>query len=119
MWKKLQAFPNSFEEFKINSKIKYEFIEFFEERNYNNKNPIWSNEGVKNYIRFKRLNNMKIYSFRGDYFIKNSLAEKETLTYALKILKRINLLKIKKYVIPLYEGSFVNFKNNQESIHYF
>ena len=115
--KKLQAFPkNPFEEFKIASKIKYEFIEFFAERNLNNKNPIWSNKGIKNYIRFAKLNNMKIYSFCDDYFIKNSLAEKETLTYALKILKRINLLKIKKYVIPLYGRSFVNFKNKKKII---
>jgi sugar phosphate isomerase/epimerase len=57
-----------------------------------------------------------IYSFCDNYFIKNSLAEKKTLTYTLKVLKRINLLKIKKYIIPLYGRSFVNFKNEKKII---
>ena len=115
--KKLQAFPkNPFDEFKIASKIKYNFIEFFAERNINKNNPIWSNEGIKNYIKFARLNNIKIYSFCDDYFIKNSLAEEKNLIYALRVLKRVNLLKIKKYIIPLYGRSFINSKNKKKII---
>lgn len=114
---KLQAFPkNPFEEFKIASKIKYDFIEFFAERNINKNNPIWSDEGIKNYIKLARLNNIKIYSFCDDYFIKNSLAKKKTLTYGLKVLKRIKLLKIKKYIIPLYGKSLLNSKNEKKII---
>ena len=114
---KLQAFPkNPFEEFKIASKIKYHFIEFFAEQSINKNNPIWSDEGIKKYIKFARFYNMNIYSFCDDYFIKNSLAEKKTLAYALRILKRINLLKIKKYIIPLYGKSFLNSKNQKKII---
>jgi sugar phosphate isomerase/epimerase len=115
--KKLQAFPkNPFDEFKIASNIKYDFIEFFAERNINKNNPIWSNEGIKSYIKFARLNNIKIYSFCDDYYIKNSLAEEKNLTYALRVLKRVNLLKIKKYIIPLYGRSFINSKNEKKII---
>ena len=49
--KKLQCFPKDpFKEFKIASKIQYDFIEFFAERYINKNNPIWSNEVIKKYI---------------------------------------------------------------------
>ena len=113
--KQLQSFPKDpFKEFYIARKVKYDFIEFFAERNINKDNPIWSNNGIKKYIKFARLNNIKIYSFIDEYFISHSLAEKKTLTYTLRILKRINLLKIKKYIVPLYGRSFVNSKNKKK-----
>lgn len=113
--KKLQCFPKDpFKEFNIAAKIKYDFIEFFAERNINKKNPIWSNEGIKKYAKSARLNNIKIYSFCDDYFINHSLSKKKTLIYALRILKRINILKIKKYIIPLYGRSFVNSENKKK-----
>jgi sugar phosphate isomerase/epimerase len=115
--KKLQCFPKDpFKEFSIAAKIKYDFIEFFAERKMNKDNPIWSNEGIKKYIKFARLNNIKIYSFCDDYYINHSLVEKKTLIYALRILKRINLLKIKKYIVPLYGKSFVNSKNEKRIV---
>jgi hypothetical protein len=40
--KKLQCFPEDpFREFSIAAKLKYNFIEFFAERNINKNNPIW------------------------------------------------------------------------------
>ena len=69
--KQLQSFPKDpFKEFYIARKVKYDFIEFFAERNINKDNPIWSNNGIKKYIKFARLNNIKIYSFIDEYFIK-------------------------------------------------
>jgi sugar phosphate isomerase/epimerase len=115
--KKLQSFPKDpFKEFNIAAKIKYDFIEFFAERNINKNNPIWSNEGIEKYIKFARLYNIKIYSFCDDYFINHSISKKETLIYALRILKRINKLKIKKYIIPLYGRSCVNSKNEKKIV---
>jgi len=115
--KRLQCFPKDpFKEFNIASKIKYDFIEFFAERNLNKDNPIWSDEGVKKYIESATLNNIKIYSFCDDYFINHSLAKKKTLNYALRILKNINLLKIKMYIVPLYGKSFINSKNKNRIV---
>jgi sugar phosphate isomerase/epimerase len=115
--RKLQCFPKDpYKEFNIASKAQYDFIEFFAERYINKNNPIWSNEGIKKYTEFARLNNIKIYSFCDDYFINHSLVEKKTLIYALGILKRINLLKIKKYIIPLYGKSFINSKNEKKIV---
>ena len=106
--KKLQWFPKDpLKEFPIAKKLKYNFIEFFAEKNINKKNPIWSDDGIRNYIKYTRKNNLLIYSFCDDYYITNDLSKKKTFNYALKILKRVRLLKIKKYIIPLYGKSFL------------
>ena len=115
--KKLQWFPkNPLREFEIAKKLNYDFIEFFAEKNINKKNPIWSNVGIKNYIKEAQKNKLKIYSFCDDYYIKNYLGNKKTLNYALNIIKRLKLLKVKKYIIPLYGKSFLNKKNKQNAI---
>ena len=87
-------------------KLNYDFIEFFAEKNINKKNPIWSDAGIKNYIKEAQKNKLKIYSFCDDYYIKNYLGNKKTLNYAINIIKRLKLLKIKKYIIPLYGKVF-------------
>ena len=40
---RLQFFPKNYKyEFELAKKINFEFIEFFDERQFNPKNPIWS-----------------------------------------------------------------------------
>jgi len=110
--KKLQAFPkNPFKEFSIASKIGYDFIEFFSERNINKKNPIWSNKGIKKYIKFAKLNKIKIYSFCDDYVINHSLASLKTKNLVLETIEKLQRLSIKKYILPLYGKSVINSKN--------
>ena len=110
--KKLQAFPKDpFKEFGIASKIGYDFIEFFSERNINKKNPIWSNKGIKKYIEVANLNKIKIYSFCDDYVINYSLTSLKTKNIILKTIKRLQKLNIKKYILPLYGKSLINSKN--------
>ena len=49
---KLQCFPKRpLNEFKLASKIGYDFIEFFCEEIKNNKNLIWTDDGIKKYIK--------------------------------------------------------------------
>jgi len=112
--KKLQCFPKEpLKEFSIARKAKYQFIEFFAERNINNKNLIWSDIGIKDYIKSLKKNKICAYSFCDNYYIGHNLGEKKTLDYALKVLKRVRLLKIKKYIIPLYGKSFLRPHNHQ------
>ena len=73
-------------------------------------------KGIKNYIKEAQKNKLKIYSFCDDYYIKNYLGNKKTLNYAINIIKRLKLLKVKKYIIPLYGKSFLNKKNKQNAI---
>ena len=104
--KKLQSFPKDpYNEFGIASKLKYDFIEFFAERNYNKKNPIWTDEGINRYIFLSKKKNLKLYSLCDDFIINNSLNSKKTLKYIFKILERLKLLKVKNYIIPMYGKS--------------
>ena len=110
--KKLQTFPKDpFSEFKIASKIGYDFIEFFGERIKNKNNPIWTDSGIKRYTEASKRYNQKIYSFCDDYVINHALSSKKTLAEIVDTLQRLNKLKIKKYILPLYGKSKINSKN--------
>ena len=110
--KTLHSFPKKpFQEFSIASKIGYNFIEFFSERNVNKKNPIWSTKSINKYIEVAKLNKIKIYSFCDDYVINHSLASLKTRNMALKTIERIQRLNIKIYILPLYGRSLINSKN--------
>jgi len=113
--KKLHCFPKRpLNEFKLASKIGYDFIEFFGERIKNKNNPIWSNEGIKKYIKASKKYNQKIYSFCDDYIINHSLSSKKTLNEIENTIIQLNKLKIKKYILPLYGKSFINKKNKKK-----
>lgn len=113
--KKLQSFPkNPFNEFKIASKIGYDYIELFGEKNKNNKNPIWSNTGIKKYLKVSKKYKIKLYSFCDDYVINHSLSNSKTLKEIFSILKNLNQLKIKKYILPLYGSSKITNKNKNK-----
>jgi sugar phosphate isomerase/epimerase len=113
--RKLQSFPkNPFKEFKIASKIGYDFIEFFGERVKNDKNPIWSESGIKKYIKISKQNDVKIFSFCDDYIINHSLSSKKTLATVINTVEKLSKLKIKKYILPLYGNSQINFKNKNK-----
>jgi len=115
--KKLQCFPKRpLNEFKLASKIGYDFIEFFGERIKNNNNPIWTDDGIKKYIKASKKYNQKIYSFCDDYIINHSLSSKKTLNEILNTIKQLSKLKIKKYILPLYGKSFINKKNQKKII---
>jgi sugar phosphate isomerase/epimerase len=113
--KKLQAFPKDpFIEFKIASKIGYDFIEFFSEKILNKQNPIWSNKGIEKYIKITKLNKIKIYSFCDNYIIGHTLASSKTIDNLLNTITRLNKLNIKKYILPLYGKSLINHKNKNK-----
>jgi len=115
--KKLQCFPKKpLNEFKLASKIGYDFIEFFGERIKNNNNPIWTDDGIKKYIKASKKYNQKIYSFCDDYIINHSLGGKKTLNEIVNTIKQLNKLNIKKYILPLYGKSFINKKNKKKVI---
>ena len=108
----LQSFPkNPYKEFKLAALAKIDFIEFFAERKINKLNPIWSNKGINEYKKHAKENKIKIYSFVDDYFISHKISEKKSLSYALKMIKRVSLLGVKKYAIPLYKKSTVDEEN--------
>jgi sugar phosphate isomerase/epimerase len=113
--KKLQCFPKKpLNEFKLASKIGYDFIEFFNERIKNNNNLIWTDDGIKKYIEASKKYNQKIYSFCDNYVINHSLSGKKTLNEIINTIEQLNKLNIKKYILPLYGKSFINKKNKKK-----
>ena len=112
---KLQCFPKRpLNEFKLASKIGYDFIEFFCEEIKNNKNLIWTDDGIKKYIKASKKYNQKIYSFCDNYIISHSLSEKKTINEVLKTIEQLKKINIKKYILPLYGKSLINKKNKKK-----
>ncbi|MDB3947329.1 hypothetical protein N9404_04480, partial [Candidatus Pelagibacter sp.] len=106
--KKLQCFPKKpLNEFKLASKIGYDFIEFFAENIKNKNNPIWTTKGIKKYIDASKKNNQKIYSFCDEYIINHSISNKNTLNEIFNTINQLSKLKVKKYILPLYGKSFI------------
>ena len=108
----LQYFPKNWkEEFLEAKKLKIKFIEFFSERKFKKNNPIWTNDGVRNYKIMLRKNSLKPYTFCDDFIINNCLKNIKTKKYLNKLIKQIKLLNIKYLVLPMYGKSILNNKN--------
>ena len=109
---KLQYFPKNYkEEFALANKAKLNYIEFFSERIFNPKNPIWEKKGIQNYKNLAKINNIKIYTFCDDYIISNSIKRLKTLNYIKKLSKNLHTLKCKKLVLPFYGKNTLTKKN--------
>ena len=113
----LQKFPNRWsEEFNHASKIGYDYIEFFSERNFNKKNPVWSKNLLKEYKINAKKNNLRIYSFVDDFIINNNFTRKKILPYYKKLINNLAFLKIKILILPFYEKSKITKKNYKKFI---
>ena len=108
----LQKFPKNYpREFENAGSLNYDFIEFFTEKDFNKKNPIWSRSGIYNYKKLAKENKLKIHTFCDNYIIKHSIFKRKNLNYLKKLLKQLKVLKVKKLVLPLYNASNINNNN--------
>ena len=109
---RLQFFPKDWrQEFKIAKDLGYNFIEFFTERKFNKNNPIWKPLLIKEYSKLAKNNNLKVINFCDDYIISNSIKDKKTQIYLIKLLKNINKLNVKNLILPMYGKSDLTDKN--------
>ena len=112
----LQYFPKRKwqEEFLHARKNKFKFIEYFGERNFNKRNPIWTKEGLKKINYLVKKNNLINYSFCEDYFINHNFVRyKKFEEYTDKIINNLSLINIKVYVLALFEKNEIKKKNFQ------
>ena len=109
----LQFFPpNWIDEINIAKIFKFGFIEFFKDRDTNQVCPFFTNEGFKIVLDVLNLKNFKSYSFCDDFFIKKNILKYKFLKkYFEEISLNLSVIKIKLYVLPLYEKSNLNKKN--------
>ena len=114
---KLQHFPKKWEkEFNLARKLNLSFIEFFSERVFNKQNPIWSDHKIKKYLSLTKKNRLKVLNFCDDYVINNDIRKTKTLEYLKKLKKQLTKLKIKNFILPLYEKSNIDDKNFRQFI---
>ena len=110
----LQYFPkkNWKKEFIYAKKFDFKFIEYFCERNFNKDNPIWNEKKLIEINYLVKKNRLYNYSFCDDYFINNSLINYKNLdSYFLKLSKNLFKIKIKVYVLALFEKSIISKSN--------
>lgn len=113
----LQYFPQDCweNEFYLASSSGLGYIELLAERVYNNKNPIWSNEGNKKIQKLAEENNLLLYSICNDYVIKHSLLlDNDAIRQTINLIRRASVLGISKLILPLFEKSQISI--NQFSI---
>jgi len=110
----LQFFPQKNWEKEISEANSYgfKFIEYFAERNINYKNPIWSKTGVNKINFLSKKFNIENYSFCEDFFINHDIKNYKNLNnYTNKLFRNLSKLKIKIYVLALFEKSDLNEQN--------
>jgi len=117
---RLQYFPRKWmQEFVKAKEANYDYIEFFSERKFNPKNPIWNEELITRYKELSKKNNLKIINFCDDYIISNDIRKKKTLEYLKILIKKIQFLGAKNLILPLYGKSEMNDVNFKTFLKYF
>jgi sugar phosphate isomerase/epimerase len=115
----LQYFPKKFwkKEFFYAGKHGFKFIEYIGERVRNNANPIWKKSGLDKIKILTKKNRLINYSFCDDFFIKKEFVVYEKFNeYFNDLSKNLSYLKIKIYVLALFEKSNITRKNYRHFI---
>jgi sugar phosphate isomerase/epimerase len=115
----LQWFPQDDwqAEFFIAATLGLENIELIAERRHNPRNPIWSDEGVKELLDLSQRTGVNIHTLCNDHIVDFSLiAEPDVLQQNLKLIERGRLLGCNKFLLPFFEHSELNLENHENYI---
>ena len=110
----LQWFPEGCweEEFPIAASLGYQFIELISEREHNVANPLWTNEGIAGIQCLIKENNLISRTICEDYVIGYSLLDdKKALDHVFTLIERSALLRMEKFILPLFEKSDITSEN--------
>ena len=116
----LQFFPqkNWKKEISLAKNNGFTFIEYIGEKKFNELNPIWSKRGLKQIAFLTKKFKIKNYSFCDNFFINNNLIKYKNLDiYIGRIIKSLSFLKIKIYVLALYEKSNLTKQNFEKYVY--
>jgi len=104
----LQWFPQEYweSEFFLAFVLGYKYIELIAERQHNENNPVWIDEGIEKIKALSKRNNLLLRIVCNDYIIDHALTEnKNVIEQTLKLISQAKLLGIQKLVLPLFEKS--------------
>ena len=115
----LQYFPqkNWRKEFVLAGKLNFDYIEYFGERKFNKLNPIWRRKSLILISKLVKENNLINYSFCDDFFINNNFETyKNIKDYYNKLTYNLSKIKIKVYVLALFEKSCLTKISNRKDV---
>ena len=111
----LNVYPsNPFNEFRIAKKLNLSHIELITENRFNTNNLIWHDKKLKKLNHYFIQNNLKKISL-----IDNRATRKNffsNIKYYLKLIKQIRKLKLKNFILPLYNKEYLNKKNKKKTL---
>lgn len=113
----LQWFPGEYweTEFFLASALRYNYIELIAERQHNENNPIWTDEGISKIVYLSKKNNLLLDVICNDYIIDHSIIEqKSVIKQTLKLIDRTKLMGIKKMILPFFGRSELNESNSDK-----
>lgn len=113
----LQWFPQEYweSEFFLASMLGYKYIELIVERQHNENNPVWTNEGIEKIKALAKRNNLLLHVICNDYIIDHALTEnKSVIEQTAKLISQAKLLGIQKLILPLFEKSELREDNFQK-----
>tara|TARA_A100001011_G_C14303637_1_gene842033 strand:- start:3022 stop:3333 length:312 start_codon:yes stop_codon:yes gene_type:complete len=98
-------------------KLNFDYIEYFGERKFNKLNPIWRRKSLILISKLVKENNLINYSFCDDFFINNNFETyKNIKDYYNKLTYNLSKIKIKVYVLALFEKSCLTKISNRKDV---
>lgn len=105
----LQKFPvNWSKEFNLIKKTSLDYIEFFTEKKFNKKNPLWSKVGIKKIKKKISKVNYKEIIVCDNYVISHSLTKSRTEKYLKLLIDQLSFFKNSKLIIPIVSNKLKN-----------
>ena len=99
-------------EFPLASALGYHYLELIAEREHNEKNPIWSRDGIAEINALTADNNLVSHAICNDYIINHPLVgNKSVFEQNLHLIRQAGHLGMKKLVLPFFEASELNEEN--------
>ena len=107
----LQKFPKDWtKEFDFIKETNLDYIEFFTEKKFNKKNPLWTNPGIKKIKQKISKVNYKKIIVCDNYVISHSLTKTKTQKYLSSLIDQLSLFNRAKLIIPIVSKNFKNKK---------
>ena len=113
----LQWFPQEYweSEFFLAPMLGYKYIELIAERQHNENNPVWADDGIEKIKALAKRNNLLLNVICNDYIIDHALTEdKNVIEQTMKLISQAKLLGIQKLILPLFEKSELREDNFQK-----
>ena len=102
-------------EFSIARTLGISYIELIAEVQHNPRNPIWSDDGIARIDALITENALTRHALCNDFVVEHSLTgDPAVLQQNLDLIQRGHLLKMEKYVLPLFDASEMTAENTKD-----